>query len=805
LRHKGGEAARTGLETRPDSTCSAALQQPLGAQAPPGVAYSMPCSIWRLTGKLYGAMQGFGVSRKRQGNDAASSRKIARGGNVKLWNRFPVRVSVAALIVAVILGGCGWILVFQPIPEIPSFGKVQSTYVKSEGILLDRNGEVIHELRIHRQGRRLDWTTLVNISPALQSAVLEAEDRRFYTHGGVDWTSVGASLADLFRERHARGASTITMQLAAMQDQSLKPTDSRRSFFQKLRQMRAARGYEKRWSKAEILETYLNLVTFRGELQGVGAAARGLFSKEPQGINHVESVILAALLRAPNAPSNTVAERAYTLAQSLHLAMSRAEVEAAAIEALGKPYYIRPQVSLAPHIALQLFNEARSRGEFAETIHCTLDRRLQHFVAETLSRHVLGAGSTNMHDGAALVVDNRSGEVLAYVGNIGAQSSARYVDGIRASRQAGSTLKPFVYGLAFERRLLTPASLIDDSPLDISSPGGVYRPRNYDNQFRGFVTARMALASSLNVPAVKVLNLVGTDILVERLRRLGFDNIRTAEFYGPSLALGSADIALWDLVNAYRAIANGGGWSPLRLAFREPMGPQRAAMSAEASFLIADILSDRESRSLTFELESPLSTRFWTAVKTGTSKDMRDNWCVGFSEHYTVGVWAGNFSGDPMWNVSGITGAAPVWVEIMNQLHSREPSRRPQPPRGIIRRFVDIPSISQARQEWFISGTETTLVQRADSQAVPRIAYPKAGTIVALDPDIPSEAQRLFFEAEPEGTTLEWILDGQSLGAAAALVPWAPLKGKHVLKVLDARGKELDSVDFEVRGNPVPP
>jgi penicillin-binding protein 1C len=720
---------------------------------------------------------------------------------VRLRKKSLVWFSLTALMVAIVIGSFAWFLAFEPIAEIPSFEKVQSTYVKSEGILLDRNGEVIQELRIHRQGRCLEWTSLADISPALQSAVLQAEDRKFYSHRGIDWISVGASLIDLLRGRHPRGASTITMQLAAMQDENLKPNDSRRSIFQKLGQMRAARTYEKSWSKSEILETYLNLVTFRGELQGVGAAARGLFSKEPQGINNVEAVILAALVRAPNAPGSAVAERAHALARSLHLGMSRAEIETATVGALARPYYIRPQVALAPHIARQLFNEARSGGDFSETIQCTLDGRLQRFVAETLRRHVLGAGSRNMHDGSALVVDNRSGEVLAYVGNIGEQSSARYVDGIRAQRQAGSTLKPFVYGLAFERRLLTPASLIDDSPLDIPSPGGVYRPRNYDNQFRGLVTARTALASSLNVPAVKVLNLVGIEPLVERLRQLGFKDIRTAEYYGPSLALGSADIALWNLVNAYRAIANAGDWSPLRLTLREPMPPRKVVMSAESSFLISDSLSDRESRSLTFELESPLSTRFWTAVKTGTSKDMRDNWCVGFSEHYTVGVWAGNFSGDPMWNVSGITGAAPVWVEIMNQLHSREPSNRPQSPRGIIQRFVDIPSISLAKQEWFIEGTETTLVQGADAQIVPRIAYPKTGTIVALDPDIPSEAQRLFFEAEPEGTTLEWILDGRSLGTTAALVPWAPRRGKHVLKALDPLGKELDTVEFEVRGN----
>jgi penicillin-binding protein 1C len=180
---------------------------------------------------------------------------------------------------------------------------------------------------------------------------------------------------------------------------------------------------------------------------------------------------------------------------------------------------------------------------------------------------------------------------------------------------------------------------------------------------------------------------------------------------------------------------------------------------------------------------------------------MRDNWCVGFSDRYTVGVWAGNFSGEPMWNVTGITGAAPVWIEIMNRLHGSALSRRPQPPAGIVRRTVDIPSLFQAKQEWFIEGTDTPVVQHAADRIIPRIAYPTAGTVVALDPDIPADDQRIFFESEPKGSGMEWVLDGQNLGVASALTPWAPRSGKHVLVLLGSSGEKLDSVNFEVRGN----
>jgi penicillin-binding protein 1C len=694
-----------------------------------------------------------------------------------------------------------YLFLLQPLPGIPSFDQVRATHLRSDGLLLDRHGEVIHELRTDERGRRLDWIRLKDISPALQSSIVAGEDHRFYRHSGVDWISVGAAALSAFNPSRRRGASTITMQLAALLDEDLQPEKLHRSGYQKSRQIRAARAYEKSWSKAQILEAYLNLVTFRGELQGIAAAARGLFGKEPQGLNDAEGVILTALVRSPNAGIESVLYRARAIAQSMKLNAASAEVEPAIRNSLARPYFVRPQIALAPHVALRLFGETKTPGvSAAARISCTLDGRLQSFTAEALRHHVLSARLQNMHDGSALVVDNKSGEVLAYVGNIGDQSSAKYVDGIQAARQAGSTLKPFVYGLAFEKRLITPVSLIEDSPLDFPVMGGIYRPKNYDNTFHGAVTARVALASSLNVPAVKTLNLVGVESFVDRLRLLGFSALEPPEFYGPSLALGSADVTLWNLVNAYRTLANGGMWSPLRLTHESEEKPDRV-LSSESAFLVADILSDRESRSRTFALESPLSTRFWTAVKTGTSKDMRDNWCVGFSDQFTVGIWAGNFSGLPMWDVSGVTGAAPVWVEVMNWLHRNQSSHQPLPPSGLVQKTVRIPAIAQERRDWFIAGTETTLIEPAAGRALSRIVYPANGTIVALDPDIPANAQKMFFEASSATDNLEWFLDGRSIGQAAALTPWAPQNGKHVLKLMEKGHTELDSVGFEVRGN----
>jgi penicillin-binding protein 1C len=683
---------------------------------------------------------------------------------------------------------------FPTMPQSRRFQQVRAGYIGSESLLLDRHGEVLHELRINNRSRRLDWVRLPEISPALLAAVLQAEDQHFYRHHGMDWAALAGAAAGVLRSS-TRGASTITMQLAGLLDDRLRPADQHRSLGQKWLQIRSARMLERSWTKEEILEAYLNLVSFRGELQGIAAAAGGLFDKKAHGLTASESTILAALLRSPNAARPLVAKRAEALAGAMNLGLSADDISARVTESLSHPYFVRPQAALAPHVAQRLIRQARGGAPAPGRVTCTLDRALQQFAAETLRRQLANVHAQNVRDGAVLVIDNQAGEVLAYVGNTGEEGSARYVDGVQALRQAGSTLKPFVYGAAIDQRLLTAASLLDDSPLDVPGVGGVYRPGNYDKQFHGPVSVRTALASSLNVPAVRTLNLIGVESGLKTLRDAGFTTLKTDDFYGASLALGAADVSLWELTNAYRSLADHGAWSPLRLQTDEPRLPARRVLSPEAAYLIADILSDRESRSQTFLLESPLSTRYWTAVKTGTSKDMRDNWCVGFSELYTVGVWVGNFSGEPMWNVSGITGAAPVWVDIMNMLHRTRTSHAPEAPSGITARIIP----GSGRQEYFIRGTDNAL---AGTVAAPgfRIVYPTDGTVVACDPDIPPGEQRLFFEAQPREDGLGWRLDGQRFGGAGALVLWPPVPGKHKLSLIDGSGRVLDSVSFEVRG-----
>jgi penicillin-binding protein 1C len=677
---------------------------------------------------------------------------------------------------------------------IPTYEEIRSRYAVSDAVLLDRHGEVIHELRVDPHGRRLEWTALDRISPALVRAVVRSEDKRFYDHHGADWKALFSSALGNLLSRSKRGASTITMQLASMLDGQLRSGANRRTIGQKWKQIEAAQELERAWTKDEIFEAYLNLVSLRGELQGITAASRGLFDKDPGGLDESESVVLASLIRSPNASPEKVGKRAVQLAASLGISAPKEQIEELARDRLSRPYTVRRRVDLAPCVAQRLLHEGKTKAV------STLDAGMQRFASEALEQAVSGLSRQNVRDGAVLVVDNRTGDVLAYVGNSGRLSSAPFVDGIQARRQAGSTLKPFLYGLAIERRLLTAASFIDDAPIDLPTARGVYRPENYDREFRGTVTARMALASSMNIPAVKTLGLVGTDVFVRELRAFGFTDLSEAEHYGPSLALGSADITLWELVNAYRTMANGGVRASMRLSLGETAGTKQRVLSAEASFIISDILSDREARSATFSLENALATKYWTAVKTGTSKDMRDNWCIGYSKQYTVGVWVGNFSGSPMWNVSGVSGAAPVWLEIMNDLHRALPSPAPGAPEGVSSQIIMITDRGgvDRKREWFIAGTEPEKVFSHRLQERPKIIYPAPGTIIAVDPDIPDDLQKILFEASPSDSTLRLALDNVVIGSAP-MMSRLPAPGIHRLSLLGQDGVVADQITFEVR------
>ncbi|SFD70507.1 penicillin-binding protein 1C [Massilia yuzhufengensis] len=672
----------------------------------------------------------------------------------------------------------------------PTPAQVRAAWQPSEARLLDRHGEAIDAVRVDMQARRGNWVALADISPALGVAVMQAEDQRFMEHGGVDLRAAGQAAWDnLFRQR-PRGASTITMQLAGLLDARLRASSGGRNWLQKFDQALAAREIEAGWSKQQILEAYFNMVGFRGELQGVAAASRALFNKAPSGLDGTDAVILAALLRAPSATPKIVARRACQLAAELQLPGGCAAVEWRAAVALARP--APPNRPGAPPALRRLL------GTAGAGVRTTLDARVQRAALEALRRHVRELSDRNVGDGAVVVIDNASGELLAYVANTGNGE----VDGVAAPRQAGSTLKPFLYQLALERRLLTAASLLDDSPVGIASGGGAYVPQNYDRSFKGYASVRTSLASSLNVPAVRTLVLTGVERFHARLQALGLSTLtEDADFYGPSLALGSAEVTLLELANAYRTLANGGRHGTVTLLPRR-QAPLAALLDPAASFVVGDILADRGARSPTFGLRSDLATAYWSAVKTGTSKDMRDNWCIGYSDRYTVGVWVGNFNGQPMWDVSGVSGAAPVWRDVMDYLHRDRPGRQGAAPAGLVRKAVAYaPAHEPAREEWFLRGTETALVEAVPAaRRSASIVYPVDGSIVAVDPDIPDRVERMLFQAQG-AQEHRWRLDGRDEGPASGVFAWRPVAGEHRLELVDAAGKAVSTSRFEVRGN----
>ncbi|WP_404947888.1 penicillin-binding protein 1C [Roseateles sp. YR242] len=698
--------------------------------------------------------------------------------------------------------------------SLPTFSEVRSQHRVSDFTLLDRRGVPLQVLRLDPRRRALAWVPLQDMSPALLRAMLLSEDQRFYEHSGVDWSAVAASAwANLWNTR-TRGASTVTMQLAGLLDDDLAQRGGR-SLSQKLGQAWVAGRLEQRWTKAQILEAYLNLVPLRGELIGVPAAAQTLFGKRPSGLDHRESALLAAMLRAPNTTATRTASRACALLRGMSEPCDGLEDEAAAVFT-RKPLQWADAPQWAPHFARLAL---RPDGPAAQ--RSTLDGRIQRLAVESLGRQLGELQGRAVEDGAILVLDNASGEVVAWVGSSGQRSEAAQVDHVVSRRQPGSALKPFVYELALERRLITAASLLDDTPAQIPTAAGVYLPQNYDKHYRGWISARAALGNSLNVPAVRLGLMLTPEAVFERLNALGLQLPETGGFYGPSLALGSADVTLLGLTNAYRALANGGRYSEVLLPSSRKAAsststtttttatattaasttPAAPITDPRATFIVADILADNNARAITFGLTSALALPFPAAVKTGTSKDMRDNWCLGWSSRYTVGVWVGNSDGAAMQQVSGVSGAAPIWRELMLALHAGAPGQAFKPPPGLVHQPVRFDANQEpARQEYFVAGTEQAVLRLAATAVA--ISNPAQGAIYALDPDIPPAHQRLRFEhagALGRDGPAQWRLDGRPLGRGVT-VDWLPMPGTHELALLDANGRELQRVRFEVRG-----
>ncbi|WP_426258342.1 penicillin-binding protein 1C [Sphingomonas sp. DC1600-2] len=715
---------------------------------------------------------------------------VRRGGE-KLWAALQTRAgaSVAGLTLALV-AFIALDYATMP-PPLPGYAQVRAAWHPSEAWLYDRNGVLIDSARVDFKARRLAWTPLDHIAPVARTTIVGVEDRRFFSHGGVDWLALAGVARDKAKGERARGASTLSMQVAGFLAPDLA-APGQRHFWDKIRQMRAAWALESRWSKDQILEAYLNLAGFRGEAQGIGAAALGLFGKTPDALARDDALLLAALLPDPQADAGTVARRACAVSHEQDC--GRFAGEAASM--LGPARSLALDPGLAPHLSDRLLTKPGLK------VTTTLDRRIQTLAIVALKRQLQGLGGARARDGAVVVVDNASGDVLAYVGGIGGASTAPAVDGANSYRQAGSTLKPFLYAQAIEKGYLTPASILDDSPVQLDTASGLYVPQNYDRGFKGPVSARSALAGSLNVPAVRTLLLVGVDPFRDRLWDTGYRGlVEDGEYYGYSLALGSAEVTLLEQADAYRSLAQGGRWSPLRLTLDAPHTAPRAITTPQAAWIVADMMADANARAVTFGLDSALHLPFWAAVKTGTSKALRDNWCIGFTQKYTVAVWVGNLEGDSMRAVSGVSGAAPVWRDIMLSLNAEERGAPPPRPAGVEARAITFArAIEQPRIEYFLAGTGQSHIAFApDESRRPRITNPVSGSVYAIDPDIPHDRQRLAVDVSGAVTAHRLWLDKTDIGAADSQPEIIAGPGTHRLRLTDVGGRVVDQVMFTIR------
>jgi len=582
--------------------------------------------------------------------------------------------------------------------------------------LEDRNGLVLRSTRAG-DGSLQRWLSLAEIDPDLLEAFVAGEDHRFYEHHGVDARAVGRALKDNLRARRVRsGASTITMQLARL----LRPRASR-TWHGKVIQTFWALRLEAHLSKQQILEQYLNRVPLGQGTVGVAAAAALYFNASATRLSLGQAALLAGLASAPStdnpfvAPERARSRRALVLGRIGRSGYAtRDQLDRASHEPLIAPRAMPP--FLAPHFTsrvLQWLDTTANGGTWRTSLDLPLQTALEAEVRHTVNT----LSDRGVREAALVVLDNATGELLAWVGSPDFWAdSAGQVDMVVSPRQPGSALKPFLYGLAFDRGY-TPASVLPDVPRAYPTSTGPYQPRNYDRRFHGPVRAREALASSYNVPAVELADRVGAASLLRVLHGAGFGSLsRSAQYYGLGLALGNGDVTLLELANGYRGLAAGGVWHAVEwrsIGPGQPPAEDRRFVSVGSAALVLDILSDPTARIPGFGVETPFDFPFPAAVKTGTSHHFTDNWAVGVAGGFTVAVWVGNFDGQPMRGVSGVTGAGPLLHRAMLVVARRYAPGDLPSPRAAGATRVRICALSGLRatagctdlDEWFLPST----------------------------------------------------------------------------------------------------
>ena len=566
-------------------------------------------------------------------------------------------------------------------------------------LLTDVHGEILRELPVDGHYTRPPLS-FDQIPLSLRQATIAAEDRRFYSHVGVDPLALIRAAIGQFGWRRSgerrSGGSTITEQLIKLS--CPRP----RTLWTKLVEAVQALRLEQVWTKEQIFTAYLNRLDYGNRDLGCAAAARHYFGKRAADLSTAEAALLAALPQSPTR-LNPFRHLARARARQQWILQRMDETNGASADELARArveplrFATRARPFDAPHFIehllagggrAALLRAADARGE----VRTTLDLELNRFITDTLLQHLAGLRAEHVGNGAVVVIDNRTGGIIALVGSADFFSPhGGQIDGAWARRSPGSTIKPFTYLLAFERGA-TPADVVGDLPVEFPSRGAIYKPENYSHRFYGPMRLRPALANSLNISAVKVLadKAGGPPALLQRLRDCGVTTLPlSADHYGLGLTLGNSEARLLELTNAYACLARLGDYLPCQ-GFLTRSGSHEAVRLADprSTYLIADILADNGARALSFGVDSDLHWDFPVACKTGTSTDFRDNWAIGYTPEFTVGVWVGNFDGRPMIGVSGVTGAGPLLHQIFERLHIQRGTSWYTPPAGIVERVV---------------------------------------------------------------------------------------------------------------------
>jgi len=728
-----------------------------------------------------------------------------------------------------------WAIGWYALPFAVSLPEELSKAPPTSPVLLDRHGEPIRRLTLG-DFTRSEPVALEGLPPDFIACTLAAEDKRFWSHGGVDMLAILRAAKDLVVKRHVvSGASTITEQLVKIASPA-----THRGLIAKIREALCARRLEMTWTKDRILTEYVNRLDYGNRRRGPAEAARYLFQKPLADLSLGECALMAGLPKAPTRLNPLKRHNAAVARRDLVLSR------------LAKGEGADPErIRLAFHEALNL--RPLDEKEFAPwfsaasgDLHSSLDLPLQQDVEAIVHEELAALRGANLHHAAVVVIDNATGEILALVssGNWKDPHGGQ-INGALAPRSPGSALKPFTYLLAFETAGQYPGSIIADVPTRFRTQEGLNLPENFDRTHRGPVSIRTALACSLNVPAMRELNnLGGPQPLHHLLTNLGLTTLGPdATLYGLGLTIGNAPVRLLELTNAYATLARGGLYfPPVLFPAAASAVPHERRFDKGSAWLVADILSDSDARAPSFGRHGPLELPFRCAVKTGTSSDFHDNWCLGFTRDFTVGVWAGNFDQTPIKGLSGVAGAGPIfhrtmvrvqrdsvpgWTERPASITTVEVDRRTgrslpatvssippfvescpvdrlPPPASADDYDADGHALLDASYaEWF-AGTdnrrqnEFALARDKPSPEVLRILAPLDGITCLLDPELPSGGKRLRVASNLPGTTV-WSsptlrFEPGTPEPSVVLVP-----GTHTLVATDPRNGSSRSVTIRVR------